>query len=334
MSQSFSYPLRPGKFVDRALFVDLLQHIDRSVPIRDAIYFGFGGPCMEDHRVIHSALGLRKLISIEKDPNIFAQQKFNRPLREIICVNKEAKDFIDEFDAEIRRIKISPLARRIIWFDYEAPDEIMQQLQALQALIDLSNDGDVLRITVNAHATTLGNRREDESESALKARRMDKLRNRLGDFAPENLTAASTEHAGYPLALLEAIKVSALRATSESGRTFLPLLIVQYADGQTMLTVTGIILGDDEVKNFLSKTGLKKWTYYADEWQSLEKLSSAPSLTLRERMHMDQAVMGSANKLPARLSYLTKLQRSKSSDLAGIYRRYQRFLPRFQHVDI
>lgn len=289
---------------------------------------------MEDHRVIHAALGLRRMISIEKDGDVFAQQKFNRPLREIICVHRDAKDFIDEFEAELRRAKVRSSERRIMWFDYEVANELMHQLQALQALIDLANDGDVIRITVNAHASSLGNQREGETPSQLQHRRMETLTKRFGDFLPEGLTLEATQHAHYPDAVLDAIKLAVLRATGSSGRTFLPLLVVHYADGQAMLTVAGVVLADDDVPGFLAQTGLEKWPYYAREWGNVERVFKAPYLTTRERMHMDQALMTAGNRLPAKLRYLADIQDRAGDELVKLYRRYQRFFPRFQHVDI
>jgi len=332
--QSFSYPLRPGKFIDRGLFVELLQRVDRWTPMRDAVYVGFGGPCMEDHRVIHASLGLKKMISIENDPHVFGQQKFNRPLREIVCVLEDAKNFLDEFEAQLRRAKIRSSDRRILWFDYESPKELIHQLQALQTLIQLANDGDVIRITVNAHAASLGNSHEGESEAKLKHRRLESIRTRFGDFLPEGADEESTTHTSYPRLVLEALKLAALRSTTNSGRTFLPLLMVQYADGQTMITLAGIVLRDADVVEFVDRTGVRKWPYYAGEWDNVERVFLAPHLTLRERLHLDQAIMAGGKRLPARLGYLSKLQKTEDKDILKLYRRYQRFFPRFQHVDI
>ncbi|HIE1098893.1 MULTISPECIES: O-methyltransferase [Stenotrophomonas] len=337
--QAFSYQLRPGKFIDRSLFIELLQLLDRqgskAGSLREAIYIGFGGPCMEDHRALHAALGLSKMISIENDANVFLQQQFNRPLREISCLQIDAKDFVDEFDAHLRDHKVAASARKIIWFDFEKSEELSGQLQSLQSLIGLANAGDVLRLTVNAHASALGNMREGEQEPSLRARRLSKLRQLLGDFAPADLNEDSTKGRELPKAIHSAIKLAALAATSRSGKTFLPLLTVSYADGQTMLTVTGIVLEDDNVKAFLDATGLRKWAFYADGWDKIENVSAAPYLTLRERMHLDQAVMGGRNKLPVKLNYLRNVQNVGGEiELIKLYRRYQRFFPRFQHVEI
>lgn len=330
----YPYTIRPGKFVDRGLFVELLQHVDRFVAMRDAVYIGFGGPSMEDHRFIYAALGLRKMVSIENDDHVFQQQKFNRPLVEIACIHRDAKDFIDEFEAELARIKIKSTQRRIIWFDYEAPSGLIHQLQALQSLIDLANDGDVIRITVNAHAGSLGNSRERESETELQKRRLEVLKKRFGDFLPDGVGLEATQNANYPAVVLNAIKLAALRATGKSNRTFLPLLIVHYADGQSMLTITGVVLPDDEVNSFLERTKLNKWPYYANEWTNVERVFKAPHLTTRERLHMDQALVTRRNKLPARLRYLAEIQGGSDGELVRLYRRYQRFFPKFQHVDI
>lgn len=333
--QAFSYPLRAGKFVDRGLFVELLQYVDRSTPVREAAYIGFGGPCMEDHRVIHAALGLKRMVSIENDADVYAQQQFNRPLSCIVCLKRDAKDFVDEFELDLQRCGITVEERRIIWFDFEAPREWMSQLQMLQALIGLANDGDVIRLTLNAHAASLGGREDRESEAGLQAKRMEALSVSLGEFMPAGVRAASLTKAGFPPVLLEAIRLAVNRATNESGsRIFVPLLVVHYADGQDMLTVTGIVLQKDNVKKFMKTTGLARWPHYTNQWRNVERVTRAPALTLRERMHLDQVLGAAKRTLPEKLKYLSGIQDLAESDIVKMYRRYQRFFPRFQHVDI
>lgn len=331
---SISYPLRPGKFIDRALFIELLQFVDRWQSIRDGVYIGFGGPCLEDHRVIHSSLGLTKLLSIERDEDVFFQQQFNRPLKRIVCVHREASDFVAEFELEMARAKFSDASKRIIWFDYEKPEEVMSQLQSLQALVDLANDGDIIRVTLNAHAASLGGARENETEQQLQERRFARMRARFGDFLSETATKVDTQTARYPSITLNAIKIAVLRATSKSGRMFLPLLLVQYSDGQPMVTVTGIVLPDADEKKFLSKTGISKWQFYARDWKNVEQLQKAPALTLHERMQMDRSIASNTRALPAKIKYLAKLHNGASKEILNRYRRYQRFFPQFVHVEI
>jgi hypothetical protein len=115
---------------------------------------------------------------------------------------------------------------------------------------------------------------------------------------------------------------------------FLPLLLVQYSDGQPMITVTGVIIPDKEEAEFLSTTGIDKWAFYANNWRNTEFLQKAPALTLRERLHMDQSITAKSRALPSKLNYLSRLQGEASAEIVKLYRRYQRFFPQFVHVEM
>jgi hypothetical protein len=52
-----SYNLRPNKFVERQLFVELLTKICRQPPSKYA-YISLGGPQLEDHRLMHRRLAV------------------------------------------------------------------------------------------------------------------------------------------------------------------------------------------------------------------------------------------------------------------------------------
>ena len=48
------YHLRPGKAVDRKLFIESLQLMSRRLQVENYTYIGFGGPFLEDFKQIHS----------------------------------------------------------------------------------------------------------------------------------------------------------------------------------------------------------------------------------------------------------------------------------------
>jgi hypothetical protein len=61
------YQLRPNKAVERLLFVDLLSILDHEIHIgRDYGYFGFGGPQMEDFRLLHERFAKMQMISCHR----------------------------------------------------------------------------------------------------------------------------------------------------------------------------------------------------------------------------------------------------------------------------
>lgn len=327
------YPLRQGKFIDRALLVDLLMHVDRWTPLRDSVYIGMGGPSLEDHKLLHSAFGLNRSVSIERDIDIFQRQVFNRPIKKVTCLHTTTKDFIDEFGSELKRLKISEEKRRIVWLDYESPSELMQQLGEFQALIGIASDGDILRITLNAHAGSLGKHSEGQSEDDLKAKRFERLKERFGDFLAESATLEMTTTEMYPQLVIDAVRKASFRATSEAGsREFLPLLSVRYSDGQPMVSVTGIVIADGKKSEFLKQSGLRRWGFYSNGWSVTERIE-VPYLTVRERLLLDQSI-SSRHKLPKKLSFLGSDGHVAGMELVRRYRRFQRFFPQFQHVNM
>ena len=58
------YHLRQNKAVDRAVFIDMLMRIHTYISVRDHAYVSLGGPFLEDFRIIHAALGIRRMISL------------------------------------------------------------------------------------------------------------------------------------------------------------------------------------------------------------------------------------------------------------------------------
>ena len=66
------YHLRPNKFVERALFVELLSHINAVHPIADYVYVGFGGPYLEDFKILHQHFGIKNMLSLEQEAGVLS----------------------------------------------------------------------------------------------------------------------------------------------------------------------------------------------------------------------------------------------------------------------
>ena len=80
------YQLRPNKAVERLIFVDLLSRLDSWIQIgRDYDYFGFGGPQMEDFRLLHERFPQMKMVSLEREREVLKRQKFNNPHTNVRC---------------------------------------------------------------------------------------------------------------------------------------------------------------------------------------------------------------------------------------------------------
>jgi len=103
------YHLRQNKAIDRNLFIDLLGRIGRYRNISDYQYIGFGGPFLEDFKLLHASLRLKNMTSLEQSEEVVKRQKFNKPVSSINPLKKTSGEYLTEFDFD------SP---SIVWFDY------------------------------------------------------------------------------------------------------------------------------------------------------------------------------------------------------------------------
>src|SRR5262249_52917928 len=144
----------------------------------------------------------------------------------------------------------------IIWFDYTDPSALGEQTQEFRALLPILDNGDIVRITINANPAavyTANSRNLGRRESAdeIHEERLLRLRNRLAEFHPPNASSEDMTHARFPVVIARAFSLAARSALSSlSPNEFVPLSIVRYADGQQMLSVTGMILKRGTRSNF------------------------------------------------------------------------------------
>ena len=87
MSQPF-YHLRPNKYVDRCLFVNVLERLNSQVKLQKHRYIGFGSYLFDDFKLLHDRLNIGTMISLESDSTIFNRAKFNAPYKCISVINQ------------------------------------------------------------------------------------------------------------------------------------------------------------------------------------------------------------------------------------------------------
>jgi hypothetical protein len=278
---SIAYHLRENKAIERNLFIDVLARIGRVKNISAYTYIGFGGPFLEDFKALHSALRIKKMISIELDKNVSMRQKFNKPASFIKLKNCTSGHFLQSHEF---------LGGNIVWLDYTAPSALYQQLSEFRQLIGTLGKYDVAKITLNASASSLGGQQGE----TLKAERRTRLLDRLGDYCKFEIEEDDVLQRNYPATLLKAVhgSLSGL-ASRESGEFFQILSAFVYKDtGQYILTVTGIMLNakdDADRISFFEKSRIEHWPFKNLNWSTPTEIS-VPSLSVKERMRLDAAL--------------------------------------------
>ena len=287
-----AYHLRVNKAVERMIFIDLLGKIGRLFPLDDYKYVGFGGPFLEDFKLIHNHLGIRNMVSLEIDPEVFKRQEFNLPFDCIRLLREKSGDYIGNYGNFEEKL--------ILWLDYSEAEDLRDQLCEFYGVIKKINHGNVVKITINADVKSLEgaeNENKELKESGQKKRkeiiesaRFEEFRKQVGSAHTASLTARCVEdNKRYAETLLKILKNISFKAV-EGTKKFFPLTSFVYADGQNMLTFTGIVVPKDYdgYDEFLKKTGLSSYDFILKKDSNTPETIDVPNLSLHEKICMNR----------------------------------------------
>ena len=327
---SVPFHLRPHKSVDRRLFVDLLARFERWRPIANYAYVSMGAYALEDHRMVHRRFGISRLVSFDRNANTVARQEFNRPIGSCRCLPLDSSQMIDQISQILEDSVEKDPDGVVVWLDYTAPGELGQQIREFQDLLGQLVDGDVIRITVNAHAPSLGEFKGEGgrqlTEEELREARYKVISERLGEFLPSDATSEDVGKMELPRLLARAFGQAATKILPPSRKnTFSPLSILSYADGQRMLSMTGAVVKRASEEDMRSKMDLENWPFKSLDWDSMESLS-VPDLTIRERMFLEREIDAAPKEIAQKLGFQFE-NGIEVTEFVEQYRNYYRFYP-------
>lgn len=317
-SQPF-YHLRPNKYVDRQIFAEVLKSLSRNIPIQDYTYIGMGSFMFDDFKLLHNALGIEKMISLEVDPLMCKRAAFNKPLKCIKMIQQSTTDYIANMDPANKR--------HVFWLDYTAPAEIGAQFDDFCRLICTLNEYDIIRITLNANPTSLGT--PPSASTDLWEYRLDVLQQRLGDFVPTSVVPRNLVKKAYPLVLLSCLKKAYIKTIIGKERRFLPLYSTVYDDNTQMLTLTGIVITCEENSNaFKQNKELKEYCNF--EWDNPISVFM-PELTPKEVIHINNElpVKSEGKLIGKKYDFVFK----NNPDMLRSYLRFYKEYPNFHSVN-
>lgn len=318
MSQPF-YHLRPNKYVDRCLFVNALERLNSQVKLQKHRYIGFGSYLFDDFKLLHDRLNIGTMISLESDSTIFKRAEFNAPYKCISVINQTSTDYIsgDNWGEQ----------NSIIWLDYVTPRTLGQQFSDIATLSNTILPCDVLKVTFNANADTLG-----KAENGMDAR-LEKLRSRIGEYIPADATPSDCTKDKYPLLLLKCLQIMLSKNFTETKydkRFVLPLFSTIYQDSQhLMLTFTCVILDshDEEEK---VKACFEDISYVNFKWDE-PSLIKIPELTIKEMIEINKLLPGKdvEEQLLREFNFVFDDKAEEASSYISFYKYY----PSFQSIN-
>lgn len=95
--ETVNYLLRPKKQIERKIIIEILQELSDDIGLSQYRYVGFGSIYYYDFILFHKYLRLNDLVSLDNKP-LPRRFKFNLPYDYVSFENKDATDYLREFD--------------------------------------------------------------------------------------------------------------------------------------------------------------------------------------------------------------------------------------------
>lgn len=318
MSQPF-YHLRPNKYVDRCLFVNSLERLSSLIKLQKHRYIGFGSYLFDDFKLIHDRLNIETMISLESRPEIYDRAQYNAPYKCIEIINQTSTDFVSGGNWTEEN--------NIIWFDYVSPKALGQQFNDIASLTNIVAPHDIIRVTFNANADTLG-----ALEKGLDAR-LNKLRTRIGKHIPSDAGPQDCTKEQYPILLLQSLRkmLSSLFPERKFDKRFIvPMFSTVYQDSEhLMLTFTSIVLDDHEEEQKI-KEAFDDIPYVNFEWDR-PSLIKIPELTIKEMLEINKLLPSrdAEEQLSEKFGFVFDNKKAEIESYISFYKYY----PSFQSIN-
>jgi hypothetical protein len=323
------YQLRPNKFIDPQMFLELLSRLIAGRGPESYVYLSMGGRHLVDHHAVYGKLGIQALFSFDMDANEVARQKFNRPTGNTVCVEMHSANLPSEIDTIFQRF---PRKRNVIaWLDYTSADRRAQFQEAVETLVRLKH-GDIFRITLNADIRSLsrGDEWKDKGFDTPGGYRVERLRAQISEYLATDVTSISDTTFPHVLARCLGLATDAAQAQQPNLR-FTPVLITSYKDGTRMLTVTCAVSETDKADRFPSNH-FRNWKFACRGWNDLQMIY-APILSLKEQYRLDVNLHRGARRMLSSLKFLPAADPATSLQAIESYRLFHRYYPTFLHVE-
>jgi hypothetical protein len=245
MSGSFKridYSLRPAKHAERRMLCDVFRRLRPFGRIEDYVYVGFGSIWFSDFTLMHRALGVKAMISIEQAEEARERIEDNKPFR-IPVDYRKSEDALPALDWA---------KKQFVWLDYDdplAPGMLLDMRTAAQR----ASSGTVLSVSVQCTKAE-----EARFNTAGATGAPTDIDNFTAVFGRERIALGtrSDQLFGWPFGVLsrsmlqqEIMAELAVRNAASNGSKidFKTICEIEYEDGAKMTTLVGIFYSADDL---------------------------------------------------------------------------------------
>jgi hypothetical protein len=301
------YHLRPNKAVDRLMLIEVIRKYIKPNQMTEYTYYGFGGPYLEEFRLLHEHFPDVRMVSLEEDEETYKRQKFHKPCKHVQLYHQDFRAFLADYEAGNEA--------GIFWLDHVRLK--YDDFEDFKVLLVKVATGSIVKISLRAEA-------KDYMDKGAAFRRQ------FGAIMPRPSEDPPQSFEKYSFLLQEMLQVAAQQALAGvEDRVFQPLTSHFYADGVGMFTLTGAVCSTSDVEEVKSR--FDGWAFKNLAWEPPKRVD-VPFLSSRERLHLQEHLPCDANPgetLLGVLGYLIDDERERTVDKLKQYADFYRHYPHF-----
>ena len=175
---------------------------------------------------------ISNMVCIEELEAAHLRQVFNKPIQSINCVHTTLEDYLAQ------TAFTEPI---ILWLDYTKPKHLRAQIESFSEQALILPVGSVVRLTVNASPSSLGE--PADKNQNVREWRLKKFKDRMTGYYSASAVPDDMSPQRYGECVLRAVQLAVEKAIlGAKDREIFWTLAITYADGQGMATATLLIL--------------------------------------------------------------------------------------------
>jgi len=318
------YTVRPAKSVERKMLCEALVRLGHFRDLTQYRYVGLGSIFFSDFILIHKSLGIKDLISIEKEIGDKKRFEFNCPYKFIKMLFGNSNEVLPN--------KLKWTKKLILWLDYDYKlDESV--FRDISIFLLKAKSGSIILLTIDVEPDD-----PKDEKTGKHVGRYDKLADRIGILKIPLGTEEKNllDPAGFPRVCFEIIdneinKMISIRNVGieyNDRLEYKQLFNFLYKDGSAqMLSVGGIIYSQKDKKE-IQACNFDKLKFINSTIKPYEII--VPKLTFREVRYLDKLLPLNKSSLKRKKDDLSFL----SEEMKKNYNKIYRYFPTFVEAEI
>lgn len=265
------YHLRANKAVDRFMLIEAMRRLGTPAELAKYTYYGFGGPYLEEFRLLHESFPGMEMFSIERDAQTHKRQEFHLPCGRLSLILKDFKSFLAYYD--------SRGGKSVFWLDYTELD--YGQFEDFMSLLSKVAPGSLVKITLRAEPQDFIGRDPEEREKLF-----EEFGAKFGAVLPRPGVVPPADFQEFAALLQDMLWIASQQALpSAAGFVYQPVSSFCYKDGVGILTLAGVVCSKAEAEAVRAR--FADWPPANIAW-SPPKLIDVPFLSTKERLELQR----------------------------------------------